>query len=152
MTNENLPSKIVINRLCIVDRICSKVFADLFVSINREDKCSDLKFRFGSFCNTFSSSLVSGVLRRIRKKFVLIHRVLLQPVEKMLSSRCCPRGAVDLGWQCDDILRQILKPLMKACGFVLEVWQQQCSSAWVPSLNVDVDADICDTSSAEVRI
>ena len=36
MTNKNLLSKIVINRLRIVARICSKVFPNLFVSINRK--------------------------------------------------------------------------------------------------------------------
>src|SRR5271156_6611862 len=106
MTNENLPLEIVIDRLRIVPSICSKVFPNLFVGINREDKCSDqlVKFRFGSFCNAFSSSLVLGILRRIRKKFLSIHGVLLQPVEKTLSSSCHPRGAADLSWLCGGIL------------------------------------------------
>jgi hypothetical protein len=102
----SLPPKIVINRFRIVASIHSKVFLNVFVSINREDKHSDqlVKFRFGSFCNTFSSSLVLGILWRVRQKFLLVHGVLLQLVEKPLCSGSCPRGVADLGWFHGGIL------------------------------------------------
>jgi hypothetical protein len=102
----SLPPKIVINRFRIVASICSKVFLNIFVGINREDKHSDqlVKFRFGSFCNTFSSSLVLGILHRVRKMVLPVHGVLLQPVKKSLSSGCCPRGAADLEWLHGGIL------------------------------------------------
>jgi hypothetical protein len=94
---KGIPPKIVVNGLRIVTTIHSKIVPNFFVDINRENKNSDqlVKFRFGPFRNTFSSSLVLGVLRRVRKKFLPIYRVLLQPVEKPLSSGCRPGDAAD---------------------------------------------------------
>jgi hypothetical protein len=75
-----------------------KISTDVGVIVDREHRCCYhlVELGFGALCHVFVLPLLLGILRRVREQFLMVFRVLFQPVEKSFRPSYAPMNSMRL--------------------------------------------------------
>ena len=89
---KNPPCDVVVNGFHVVDRVGTKICMDISIIIDRKDRyCYHLgELRFRSLRHTFALALLLSILWRVGEEFLVVLRVLFQPVEKSFHPSSIP--------------------------------------------------------------